>query len=115
MIRKDLFTGELFVPKRINQRFANSFNRISYYNKKANELRHSVAFINKPLHLNLRILNELMSDENEKIFFKQFLLGKGFSFKVHNNVCQHDGKNHYAVYHYIIISLNNEQIKIIKK
>ncbi|MEY4835545.1 hypothetical protein [Flavobacterium sp.] len=115
MIRKDLFTGEPFVPKRINQRFANSFNRISYYNKKANELRHSAAFINKPLHINLRILNELMVGENEKIFFKQYLLGKGFSFNVHNNVKKHDGKNHYAVYDYVIITLTNEQIKIIKK
>lgn len=115
MIRKDLFTGEPFVPKRINQRFANSFNRISYYNKKANELRHSAAFINKPLHINLRILNELMHNEDEKIFFKQFLLGKGFSFNVHNNIKNHDGKNHYAIYHYVVITLTNGQIKIIKK
>jgi hypothetical protein len=56
-----------------------------------------------------------MVGENEKIFFKQYLLGKGFSFNVHNNVKKHDGKNHYAVYDYVIITLTNEQIKIIKK
>ena len=67
------------------------------------------------MHLNLRILNELMIDEDEKIFFKQFLLGKGFSFNVHNNIKNHDGKNHYAIYQYVIITLTNEQIKIICK
>ncbi len=115
MIRKDLFTGEQFVPKRINQVFANSHNRIAYHNKKSNDLRHSAAYINKPLHINLRILNELMLDEKEKTFHKQYLLGKGFSFTVHNHINRHEGKNHYAIYQYIIISLTNEQIKVIKK
>ena len=34
---------------------------------------------------------------------------------INNNIKKHDGKNHYAIYHYVIITLNNEQIKIIKK
>jgi hypothetical protein len=114
MTRKDLFTGEPFVPKRINQVFANSYNRVAYHNKKANELRHSAAFINKPLHLNLRILNEIMFNEKEKIFHKQFLFGKNFNFSVHNHVNVYNGKNHYAVYQYTLVNLGNEQIKIIK-
>ncbi len=114
MIRKDLLTGEPFVAKRINQVFANSRNRIAYHNKRANELRHSAALINKPLHVNLRILNELMKGKKEKTFHKQFLLGKGFSFSVHNHVNFYEGKNHYAIYQYTIVNLGNEQIKIIK-
>lgn len=114
MIRKDLLTGEEFVPQRINQVFANSANRIAYHNKKANELRHSAAFINKPLHVNLRILNELMKGKKEKSFHKQFLMGNGFSFFVHNHLSPYEGKNHFAVYHYTIVNLGNDQIKIIK-
>jgi len=114
MKRKDLLTDEIFTPQRINQVFANSANRIAYHNKKANELRHSSAFINKPLHINLRILNGLMKGEKEEVFHKQFLLGKGFTFKVHNHVNYHEGKNHYALYQYTIAVLGNEQIKIIK-
>lgn len=114
MIRKDLLTGEAFVPQRINQVFANSANRIAYHNMKANQLRHSAAFINKPLHINLRILNELMKSRREKTFHKQFLMGKGFSFAVHNHVNNYEGKNHYAVYQYTLVNLGNEQIKIIK-
>ena len=114
MIRKDLFTGEPFVPQRINQRFANSFNRVAYYNKKAADLRHSTAFVNKPLHINLRILNELMKDTSEMKFFKQFLLGKGLDFSVHSHINEHDGKHHYAIYQYTVVNLGNDQIKIIK-
>jgi hypothetical protein len=115
MMRKDLLTGEPFIPKRINQVFKNSTNRIEFYNKKATELRHSAAFINRPLHLNLRILNELMKDKSEKTCYKQFLIGKGLDFSVHSHIIEHDGKNYYAIYHYVIITLPNEQIKIIKK
>ena len=114
MIRQDLLTGEAFVPQRINQVFANSANRIAYHNKKANQLRHSAAFINKPLHVNLRILNELMKGKKEKTFHKQFLLGKGFSFSVYNHVNFYEGKNHYALYQYTVVNLGNDQIKIIK-
>ncbi len=114
MIRKDLLTGEAFIPQRINQVFASSANRIEYHNMKANELRHSAAYINKPLHVNLRILNELMRGRTEMIFHKQFLIGKGFSFTVHNHVNHHEGKNHYAVYQYTLVNLGDEQIKIIR-
>jgi len=114
MIRNDLLTGEAFTPKRINQVFANSANRIAYHNKKANELRHSSAFINKPLHINHRICNEIMKEKKEAVFHKQFLLGKGFNFNVYNHVNSHDGKNHCAIYQYTIVNLGNEQIKIIK-
>jgi hypothetical protein len=117
MIRKDLLTGEVFVPQRINQVFAKSANRIAFHafhNKKANDLRHSAAFINKPLHVNLRILNELMKGKTDKTFHKQFLMGKGFSFSVHNHVNVYEGKNHYALYQYTVVNLGDEQIKIIK-
>jgi hypothetical protein len=114
MIRKDLLTGEPFSPQRINQVFANADNRIAYHNMKANELRHSAAFINKPLHVNLRILNELMKGKTDKTFHKQFLMGKGFSFLVHNHVNHYEGKNHFAVYQYTVVKLDNEQIKILK-
>jgi hypothetical protein len=114
MIRKDLLTGEAFVPQRINQVFAKSANRIAFHNKKANDLRHSAAFINKPLHVNLRILNELMKGKKERTFHKQFLMGKGFSFLVHNHVNHYEGKNHFAVYQYTVVKLDNEQIKILK-
>ena len=113
MKRKDLLTQEEFVPARINQRFANSKNRIKYHNNRAKEFRLRYAYIDKALHRNVKILNELMKDKKEGEFHKQFLLGKGYDFNVHTHVECLDDKNYYAVYQYIVISLENNKIKII--
>jgi hypothetical protein len=113
MKRQDLLTKEEFTPTRINQKFAKSENRIKYYNEKANELRHSLAYVNKPLHHNIRILNEIMMGKKEAIFHKQFMLGKGFSVGVHTHVKKFGDKNEYAIYNYIIIPQANEQLKIV--
>ena len=110
----DKHTGEEFVKTRVNQVFAKAKNRIAYYNKKANDLRRSVAYINKPLHTNLRILNNLMALKREEVFHKQFLEGKGFSFAVHTHYGRVGDKSHFAIYQYVIMKEPNEQIKIIK-
>jgi len=114
MKRRDLYTNEEFIPKRINQVFATSANRIAYHNKKANELRHFVSYIDKPLHKNLKILNEVMAGEKFKTFHKEFLKGKGFCFNICNHLNNLNGKSYFAIYQYTLISLENEKIKIIK-
>ncbi len=114
MKRQDLLTKEEFIPLRINQKFAVPYNRIKYYNDKANEFRHSIAYINKPLHNNIRILNEIMKGKKEAIFHKQFLVGKGFYFGVHTHVKEYAGNNQYAIYNYIFFTVKDEQVKIIR-
>ena len=114
MTRKDLLTGEAFLPKRINQKFTNAKNRITYHNKKANELRQSVSYINKPLHINVRILNEIMKSKKEATFHKQYLLGKGFSVNVHTHFEEFNGVSQFAIYQYIIVRGENQNIKIIR-
>ncbi len=114
MIKKDLLTGETFSTQRNNQVFANSSTRIAYHNKQANDLRQSLAYINKPLRLNHRICIELMIGKKEAVFHKQFLLGKGFNFMVHSHVSANNGDYHYGIYQYSILNFGNDQIKIIK-
>jgi len=111
----DLLTGQKFEALRINQKFVTPQNRIKFYNQKANQFRQSVSYINKPLHVNVRILNDLLTGKNEAIFHKQFLMGKGFSFGVHTHYVEHNKNTHIAIYQYLIIPLENEQIKLIKK
>jgi len=113
MKRKDPHTGEIFVPKRTNQIFANSANRIAYHNKKASKLRQTTAYINKPLHLNHRICLELMKGKTEAVFHKQFLLGMGFNFTVITNLEEHNGQKQYGLYRFMIIPLDKNRIKII--
>ena len=113
MKRQDLLTKEEFIPSRINQKFAKAENRIKYYNDKANEFRHSIAYLNKPLNRNIKILDELMNGNIETIHHKQYLLGKGFSFGIYTHIEQYDNKNQFAIHSYLILPMANEQIKII--
>ena len=112
---KDLLTGEYFIKKRINQRFASPQNRIVYYNKKANEIRHTLFYINKPMYSNFRILSELMANEYDAVFHKEYLKGKGINFMINTHYELFEGKSRNAIYNYIIIALENDKIRIIKK
>ena len=114
MKRRDLLTKEEFVPSRITQKFAKPENRIKYYNNKANEYRHSVAYINRPLQSNIRLLIELMNDKTEAVFHKEFMLGKGYDINFHTHVEKHEGKKEFAVHDYLLLFIGNDQVKIIK-
>lgn len=113
-MKRDPLTKEEFLPKSISQRFASPENRIKFHNLNAKALRHSSAFINKPLHVNLRVLNELMKGKNKAFFHKEFMLGKGFSFEVLTNYTEWEGKRYPQVYKFIIIPFSDEKIQIIK-
>ena len=115
MRKNDLLTGEEFETNRVNQNFANAQNRVKYYKNKAQELRRKTARINKPLHKNLRILNELLPNKGEIIKHKQFLLGKGYLLSVFTHFEKYGEKSYPSLYEYTIIRLENEHIKIIKK
>ena len=114
MKRKDLLTGQEFYPSRITQKFACSDNRIKYHNRKANKLRHSVMYINSPLHKNLRILNELMNGKDKGIFHKEFLLGKGYSLGVMTHYEIIEGESIACVYHYAVNKDLNDKMIIIR-
>ena len=110
MKRNDLLTGEVFSPSRITQKFACADNRIKFHNRKANKLRHSVMYVNSPLHKNLRILNEIMEEKERGNFHRQFLLGKGYSFELLTHYEDFDGKRITCVYHYSISVGVNDNI-----
>ena len=114
MKRQDMLTFEDFEATRNTMKFANATNRIKYHNIKARELRDSISYINKPLHQNLKILNALMLNKTEAVFHKQFLLGCGFKFGVHTSVELYEKQNQYAIYNYILVPIDANQIKIIR-
>ncbi len=114
-MRKDLYSGENFYPKKVNQRFSTPQNRINFYNNLQSFKRLQTAYVNKPLWENFNILNSLFSndDKMEKILHKQFLIGKGFHFNVHTHYQHYQDKQYIACYNFLIIS-NGDNIKIIK-
>ena len=112
---KDLLTGEDFTPKKSSQKFATPANRIRYNNLKASRERKANSKLDKPLRLNKRILDELLTEKSEATYSQDYLLGKGFNYAVSNRIQGHDGRNHYCVYEYIIINDNQSNTtKIIR-
>lgn len=114
MKRNDLLTNEQFFAGRITQKFARPANRIKWHNRKATKLRQSIAYIQKPLQQNLKILLRLMQDEEEKKLHKQFLLGCGFDFSKLTNFVSIKGIDFPCIFNYYIQPIEGNMI-LIKK
>ncbi len=110
---KDPFTHQEFEPRRINQKFANSQNRIKYHNSKANMLRKEKAFVDKPLHLNFKILNDIMKGKDDETFHEEYLKGKGYNFQVYHSMCKDANSTGYCVYNFILI-FNKSYVNILR-
>ena len=98
MKRNDLLTGEPFIAKRINHKFAKPTNRITFHNRKATKLRNSVKHINQPLQNNLKILNEIMADTMKKKFHREWLAGKGFNYGVMTHFIEVNDEQRKCIY-----------------
>lgn len=112
---RDPLTREIFYKKRNNQKFASAENRIFYHNKRANKLRQVMNGFNRPLFVNHKILSEIMEGKSKAIFHKQFLLGKGFTFGVFTHYTDWEGRSIPSLYSFLILSLKEDKIQIIKR
>lgn len=80
IVKKDPLTGETFVPKRSNQRFATSYNRKKFNNQIANDLRKEREYVLGPLNKSHRLYIKLMDGKNEGEFSFDYLDGYGLMF-----------------------------------
>lgn len=114
MARIDPHTKESFLPRRSNQKFASSQNRIRHNNNKANLNRKKKAFCDRPLHINYTILTELMQGKKSEVFHSEFLKGKGFSPCI-THIEEYEGQRQFCVYEYIVIYQESQKVKIVRK
>ena len=115
LTKKDPLTGETFLPKRVNQRFASASNRKKFNNQQANALRKKRAIINGPLNKTHRLLIKLMEGKNEATFSKDYLKGYGVKLNLFNNIVRIDDIVEYAIYEFAFIFFaNTNTVKIIR-
>ena len=113
--RTDPQTGELFFPKRANQKFARPENRIKFNNDAANELRREREHINKPIHNAHVKLRKLMDGINEAEFSFDYMDGAEIDFNLFNHYVLYNGINRRAIFEFIIIIYRyNKRIKVIR-
>jgi hypothetical protein len=109
-----LYSKEEFYPSRSNQKFANRQCRVDYHNDKNNTIRKKTAFINKPLMKNYKIFSELLADKSEGIYHSQFLIGKGFSFKIFTNLKEYNDGYAYAIFEFWYYKIDTLNFKVKK-
>ena len=56
-----------------------------------------------------------MGGKLECTFHEQFLNGKGYSLNVMTHYEEYEGKSCRAIYNYLIMRIDSENIKIVKK
>ncbi len=117
MNQVDPLTGESFVPRRRNQKFASPKNRIRYHNNRSNLERETKAFIDRPFRKNHRILMELLKPNESRVFTREFLAGKGYDPYVLSHYEEHEGRACPAIYNFILTSIeaNSPNITIYRK
>jgi hypothetical protein len=111
--KTDPLTGEVFSGKP-NQRFKSAFNRVRFNNDKAIRHRKKVNFINKPLNTNIKVLERLMKDDEQKEYHKEFLRGSQIDLNICTHFVSDKGTNYPCIYHYMIKPMG-ENMVLIKK
>jgi hypothetical protein len=115
LIKKDPLTGEKFVAKRSNQRFATAENKIRYNNRKNAEINKERAFIDRPCKQSHLILKELHNPKSDNIYNRYFLEGKGLRFDAFNRIVDTKYGKLHAYYDYAIRMIpNSDNVQIIK-
>ena len=112
------YSGELFVPKRRNQRFANSKNRQNYHNEIAKKHRDMKSEIDKALFKNFLILTNEIKEGETKTIEKEILLRKGFNPNIFTHLDTLNGRLTRCIYQFYFVggdNANNITISLPKK
>jgi hypothetical protein len=107
------YTKKEFEPCRSNQIYIDSKARIRANNLKQKLLKDKLAYINEPLRNNYLIIKSIMGNKKESNFFKLWLEGKGISLTNISGVISYQGVKRFCIYNYIIVPINENEIKII--
>ena len=116
LIKKDPLTGEEFVAKRANQKFATAKNKYTFHNNKNAAINKERAFFDKPCKKSELVLRTLYNPKSKNIYNRYFLEGRGLRFDAFNRIeTTKSGVRLYAYYNYAIIIIpNTDEIEIIK-
>ncbi|WP_412560613.1 hypothetical protein [Winogradskyella sp. MIT101101] len=112
----DPLTGEEFVPKRSNQKFASRENQIMFNNLKAAEERRAKEKTRRILNSNRKVLRTTLGSHNEVIRSHDYLLGAGLNFGFNTHRMKIDGINWICIddHAYALIDKNTFKIKKLK-
>lgn len=117
--RQDPYTGEEFIPRRYNQKFANRKNQVDYNNSQARVNKQMVCSINKILEVNRKILKAYLDGSMSRgkdcvIIQKEMLLDGGFDFTYMTQSGIIEKEHVQLLYEYGLIFMKDDWFKIKK-
>ena len=113
MKREDPYTKEQFEPRRTNQRFASSSNRIKYHNQIARQKRMITRDIDYAVNNNWNVLLKQLAGKEKAVRTREFLLGAGFNFNYFQRAYKQDEQVIYRIYN-CGFTVNKDSVVIIK-
>lgn len=111
--KKDPYTGEMFIPRRYNQKFASRENQIAFNNEKARKKREKKHRVDRILDKNREILLRILGKSISKTVSKDYLMGAGFDLNHFSGLYRNNGKSLFAVYEFYL-SRTGENFEITK-
>ncbi|GEM_PF-1132504 len=113
-LKKCPYSGEIFIPKRSNQKFASKRNRLSYYNKQYKEKREPLRRINQKLFYNYSILEIALDNASEVLVSNDYLRGRGFDFTYITHFTKYNDHRYFCLYDIAFRKIADNQTQIIK-
>lgn len=110
----DPLTGQEFVPKRSNQKFASRENQIRYNNLKAKEIRKAKSKTRKILDTNIKVLQIVLGPFSEIVRSYDYLLGAGLNFGFNTHTMKIDGNTWTCIDDHAYALIDTNTFKIIK-
>jgi hypothetical protein len=107
-------TGEIFQPRRSNQKFSSAKARNAYYNELAKKIRDKKAQVDKALERNRKIILSTLGSELEVVKTRDFLLGAGLNFNLMTNTKKMDDKVIVAIYDVAYSKLSEGSYKLMR-
>ena len=105
--RIDPCTGTRFQPKRNNQKHLSKANRVKYWNDIANKERQELAWVEKPLKQNYKILLKALDGAITAKKHKAYLEALDYDFRV---ISGYDNKNGKAIARVYNLSIEQDCI-----
>ena len=111
---QDPLTGEEFIPKRNNQRFASRKNQIRFNNDLALKRKESKSEILKQLENNWNALGNILGNNALTEKSEEFLRGAGLHFGYVTHSIMREGRRWSCVFNYAYLKTNQDSIKVIR-
>lgn len=107
MLLIDPHNGEMFTPKRMNQKYMSRKTQVAYNNRKKAKEKQAMSYVDQKLSKNRRILARILGKKKQAKITSEYLSGAGYDHRFITHRLISDGVEYFYVYEYAISLIDN--------